>query len=50
MSVQSNTNFKRVFDVGRNIGIDKATGGQTSVMTIITDKVGNLVTSYPGFP
>jgi hypothetical protein len=43
-------NFQRIFDVGRNIGVDRATGGQTSVMTIIRDKAGNLITSFPGIP
>ncbi len=50
MTAQPNGNFQRIFDVGRDIGIDKATGGQTSVMTIITDKAGNLITSFPGVP
>ena len=43
-------NFQRVFDVGRNIGTYNVAGQQTTVMTIITDPEGNLVTSFPGFP
>ena len=40
----------RTFDVGRNIGIDRVTGGQTSVMTIVTESDGTLVTAFPGVP
>jgi uncharacterized protein RhaS with RHS repeats len=47
---QPNGNFARTFDVGRNIGVDRATGGQTSVMTIITRPNGDLVTAFPGVP
>lgn len=43
-------NLQRVFDVGRNIGTYNVTGEQTTIMTIITDPQGNLVTSFPGFP
>jgi RHS repeat-associated protein len=43
-------NFQRVFDVGRNIGIDRLTNQQTRIMTIITDKSGNLITAFPGKP
>ncbi len=50
MTQQANGNFQRVFDVGRNIGTYNVTGGQTTTMTIITDKAGNLVTSFPGLP
>ena len=41
--------FVREFDVGRTIGFDKHNGGKaTSIMTIMTDRFGNLVSSYPG--
>jgi hypothetical protein len=47
---QANGNFARTFNVGRNIGIDRATGAQTSIMTVITNPKGNLVTAFPGAP
>jgi RHS repeat-associated protein len=47
---QAGGNFQRVFDAGRNIGTYNATGGQTTTMTIITDKAGNLITAFPGPP
>lgn len=47
---QANGNFSRTFDVGRNIGVDRVTGAQTSTMTVITSPSGNLVTSFPGVP
>jgi uncharacterized protein RhaS with RHS repeats len=41
--------YIREFDAGRAIGFDKFNGGKaTSTMTIMTDKSGNLVTSFPG--
>jgi filamentous hemagglutinin len=41
--------FVREIDVGRNIGLDKFNNMQpTSVMTILTDRQGNLVTAHPG--
>ena len=43
-------NFQRIFDVGRNIGTDRATNLQTSIMTVITNKAGDLITSFPGTP
>ena len=46
----THTNIVRTFDVGRNIGIDRVTGGQTSVMTIVTESDGTLVTAFPGVP
>lgn len=46
--LQSNGNFQRVVDMGRNIGFDRSIGGQTSTMTIITNKAGELITSFPG--
>jgi hypothetical protein len=51
MFLQDNTNnFARIFDVGRNIGIERATGGQTTIMTIITNQNNELITSFPGRP
>ena len=46
----SGSNFERIYDLGRNIGVDRATGQQTSIMTVITNKSGNLITAFPGQP
>ena len=43
-------NFQRVFDAGRNIGVDRVTGQQTSLMTIITNRAGTMITAFPGVP
>jgi RHS repeat-associated protein len=43
-------NFQRVYDVGRNIGVDRATNQQTSWMTVITNNKGDLITAFPGKP
>ena len=44
--------YVREVDVGRSIGTDKFSGGQSTsimtVMTVMTDKYGNLVTAFPG--
>lgn len=41
--------YVREVDVGYSIGVDKFSGGQpTSVMTVLTEKFGNLVTAFPG--
>jgi hypothetical protein len=45
-----NGNFARTWDVGRPIGADRATGRQTSVMTVITRQNGELITAFPGRP
>ncbi|ENX35550.1 hypothetical protein F889_01219 [Acinetobacter colistiniresistens] len=48
---QSSTsgNYIRTVDVGRNIGVDSKNGGKpTTIMTVITDKQGNLVNTFPG--
>jgi RHS repeat-associated protein len=47
--LQDNNNFRRVFDVGRNIGVDQA-GKPTSWMTIITNAWDELITSHPSKP
>lgn len=46
----SGKNFQRVYDVGRNIGTDVTTGKSTSLMTVITQSSGRLVTAFPGTP
>lgn len=40
----------RTFRAGREIGLDRTTGKQTDVMTIITESDGTLVTAFPGEP
>jgi len=50
MTQQDNGNFARTWDTGRSIGIDNASGKQTSVMTVITRPNGELVTAFPGSP
>jgi len=41
--------YIREVNVGRNIGLDKSGGNQpTSTLTILTDKYGNLITTFPG--
>ncbi|MCC7716733.1 hypothetical protein [Janthinobacterium lividum] len=41
--------YLREFNAGRAIGFDKFNDGQaTSVMTVMTDRFGNLVTAFPG--
>jgi filamentous hemagglutinin len=41
--------YVREFDAGRIIGTDKFNSNQaTSVMTIMTDRFGNLVSTFPG--
>lgn len=50
-TVQSKgSNFERVIDTGREIGIDHTTGKGTSVFTVIVDRDGNLITAFPGVP
>lgn len=50
MIQQANGNFARTWDAGRSIGIDRVTGQQTSVMTVITRPNGELITAFPGGP
>ncbi len=47
---QSGGNCQRVFDAGRTIGIDRATGKPTSTYSVITTQSGKLVTAFPGLP
>jgi len=42
--------LQRIVDAGQTIGIDRTTGQATSIYTVITDKLGNLVTAHPGLP
>jgi hypothetical protein len=47
---QSAGNCQRVFEAGRAIGIDRATGKPTSTYSVITTQSGKLVTAFPGLP
>ncbi|MES2668265.1 MAG: toxin TcdB middle/N-terminal domain-containing protein [Patescibacteria group bacterium] len=47
---QSNGNYQRTFDTGKIIGTDRNTGKKTSIVTVITNKKGALVTAFPGKP
>ncbi|MCI1016887.1 adhesin [Herbaspirillum sp. C7C2] len=42
-------NYVRELNLGKAVGTDKFNGYQsTSIITIMTDKFGNLVTAFPG--
>ena len=42
-------NYVRKVDTGRNIGVDAKNGNvSTTILTVITDKKGNLITAFPG--
>lgn len=45
-----NGNYVRIANAGRSVGIDRTTGKSTSVYTVVTDPLGNLITAYPGRP
>jgi hypothetical protein len=47
---QAGGNIERIVDAGRNIGIDRTTGVQTTIYTVITRPNGDLVTAFPGRP
>lgn len=40
--------FVRVVDVGQTIGTDKYSKSATSIMTVMSDRLGNIVTAFPG--
>uniref|UniRef100_UPI0011A9EB21 VENN motif pre-toxin domain-containing protein n=1 Tax=Yersinia hibernica TaxID=2339259 RepID=UPI0011A9EB21 len=45
----STGNYIRTVDMGKNIGVDAmSNGAPTSIMTVITDKQGNLINTFPG--
>ena len=46
---QANGRCARTFDAGRDIGTNQA-GQTTSLVTIITEADGTLVTAFPGVP
>ncbi len=43
-------NWVRVVRLDRPVGIDRATGKLTDVVTIVSNAAGDLVTAHPGFP
>jgi hypothetical protein len=45
--VSGSLHFQRVFDVGRVIGLDRSRQ-QTSLITILTDSAGRIITAFPG--
>jgi hypothetical protein len=47
-AVGKHGNLVRVVNAGRIIGTDRVTGQPTSVYTVVTDRVGNLITLFPG--
>lgn len=48
--VKQGSRFVRTFDAGKNIGLDRTAGQQTSIMTVVTEFDGALVTAFPGAP
>lgn len=46
--VQSGPRWIRVVDAGRPVGVDRTTGALTSNYSVVTDRVGNVVTMHPG--
>ncbi|MYM37665.1 hypothetical protein GTP38_25400 [Duganella sp. FT94W] len=40
----------RIFDVGHEVGIDRRSQKQTSVVTVVTRLNGDLVNMFPGLP
>lgn len=48
--MQSQGNFQRIVNAGRNIGTDRATGKPTPMYTVITNVKNNLQTIHPGLP
>jgi hypothetical protein len=49
-TAQTNGRFATIVNAGRTVGIDSATGGPTSIYTVVTTAVGDLVTIFPGVP
>jgi len=47
---QADGSFARTVDIGHEIGIDRASGRRTSLMTVITHTSGDLITAFPGLP
>ncbi|HEX8283900.1 MAG TPA: hypothetical protein VF588_11125 [Pyrinomonadaceae bacterium] len=49
-AVQAHGTSQRIVNAGRNIGIDRATGKQTPMYTVITKAGANLHNAFPGLP
>ncbi|WP_234414340.1 hypothetical protein [Paenibacillus sp. CAA11] len=47
-SIEKQARYVREVTLDSNIGIDKFSGSPTNIMTVLTDKHGNLVTATPG--
>ena len=42
--------FARTLDAGEIVGFDRIDGAETSLVTVITEADGTLVTAHPGLP
>ncbi|MMZ63523.1 hypothetical protein D1872_257850 [compost metagenome] len=47
-TIQKQARYVREVTLNSNIGIDKFSASPTNIMTVLTDKYGNLVTTTPG--
>ncbi|WP_247740963.1 hypothetical protein [Cohnella sp. LGH] len=47
-TIEKQARYVREVTLDSNIGIDKFSGSPTNIMTVLTDKYGNLVTATPG--
>jgi len=47
-SIEKQARYVREVTLDSNIGIDKFSGSPTNIITVLTDKHGNLVTATPG--
>ena len=47
-TIEKQARYVREVTLDSNIGIDKFSGSPTNIMTVLTDKYGNLVTTIPG--
>lgn len=47
---QADGSFARTIDVGHEIGIDRASGRRSFLLTVITRANGDLITAFPGRP
>jgi len=47
---QADGSFARTVDIGHEIGVDRASGRRSSLLTVITRANGDLITAFPGQP
>ncbi|MCY9518038.1 hypothetical protein M5X08_00045, partial [Paenibacillus apiarius] len=47
-TTEMQSRYLREVTLNSNLGIDKFSGSPTNIMTVLTDKHGNLVTATPG--